>query len=46
LIGDDLRLPNQGNGHEAHGNHTKDENEADVGLVNGKVEDAAKPSHG
>ena len=45
LVGDNLRLPYQGNGHTAHGNNAKDENEADVGLVSRKAEDAPKPSH-
>ena len=46
LVGDDLRLPYQSNGHEAHGDNAKDENEANVGLVNRKAENAAKPKHG
>src|SRR6266851_566813 len=45
LIGNDLGLPDQGDGHEAQGNNTKDENEANVGLVSRKPESAAKPSH-
>jgi len=45
LAGNDLRLPDQRNGHEAHGNNAKHENEADVGLVSGKTQ-TAKPSHG
>jgi len=46
LVGDDLRLPYQSNGHEAHGDNAKDENEANVGLVSRKAENAAKPKHG
>src|SRR4029077_8857439 len=46
LVGDDLRLPHQSNGHEAHGNHAKDENDADGGLLSGKAKNAPKPSHG
>src|SRR5260370_16278142 len=46
LVGNDLRLPYQGNGNEAHEHNGKDENDDDVGLVNGEAEDAAKPSHG
>ena len=46
LVGNDLRLPDQSNGHEAHGDNAKDENEANVGLVSRKAENAAKPKHG
>src|SRR6202158_3796946 len=46
LVGDDLRLPYQSYGHEAHGDNAKDENEANVGLVSRKAENAAKPNHG
>ena len=46
LIGNDLGLPYQGNGHEAHKKNGKDENDDNVRLVNRKAEDAAKPSHG
>jgi hypothetical protein len=46
LIGNDLCLPYQGNGHEAHKKNGKDENDNNIGLVNRKAEDAAKPSHG
>jgi len=46
LVGDNLRLPDQSNGHEAHGDDAKDENEANVGLVSRKAQNAAKPSHG
>src|SRR5690348_7846299 len=46
LIGNDLCLPYQDNGHEAHKNDGKDENDNNIGLVNRKAEDAAKPSHG
>jgi hypothetical protein len=46
LVGNNLGLPDQGNGHATHGNDTKNENETDVGLVSGKAENAPKPSHG
>ena len=46
LAGNDLRLPDQSNGHAAHGNKAKNEYEADVGLVGGKAQNTAKPSHG
>jgi hypothetical protein len=46
LIGDDLRLPDEGDGHDAHGKDAKDQNEADMGFLNGKPESAAKPHHG
>src|SRR5260370_22439191 len=46
LVSNDLRLPDKSNGQKAHGNNAKDENEADIGFVSGKVENAAKPSHG
>ena len=46
LIGNDLCLPYQGNRHEAHKKNGKDENDNNIGLVNRKAEDAAKPSHG
>jgi len=45
LVGNDLRLPYQGNGHAAHADNTKDEDEADAGLLSGKAENALKPSH-
>jgi len=46
LIGNDLRLPDKGDGHEAHGDDAKNENQPNVGLLNGKTKDASKPSHG
>ena len=46
LIGDNLRLPDERDGHEAHGNDTQNEDEADVGLLSGKPEYALKPCHG
>src|SRR5216684_4135658 len=46
LIGDDLRLPDEGNGHEAHGDDAEDEEEADIGLLSGKPKYTPKPSHG
>src|SRR5207245_11000292 len=45
LIGNDLCLPYQSNRHEAHKKNGKDENDNNIGLVNRKAEDAAKPSH-
>src|SRR5260370_27945432 len=45
LIVNDLRLPYQGNGHEAHRNNAKAESDADDGLVSRKAENAAKPRH-
>ena len=46
LVGDDLRLPDQRDGHAAHGDDTKDQNKADAGFLGGKVEHALEPSHG
>ena len=46
LIGDDLRLPDEGNGHEAHGDDAEDEDEADIGLLSGKPKYTPKPGHG
>ena len=46
LVGNDLRLPHQRDGHAAHGDHAQDQNNPDAGLVSGKVEQALKPSHG
>ncbi len=46
LAGNDLRLPYQGDGHEAQGKNAKSENEVDGGLVSRKAENAPKPSHG
>jgi hypothetical protein len=45
LVGNDLRLPDQTNGHKAHGNNAKHENETDLGLLSGDTANAAKPSH-
>lgn len=45
LAGNDLRLPDQGNGHQAHGNNAKHKNEDDFGLVDRKGEGAPKPRH-
>jgi hypothetical protein len=46
LVRDDLGLPNEGDGHEAHGDDTKDKNKADVGLGSGKAKSAMEPEHG
>ena len=46
LVGDDLCLPDQSDGHAAHGDDAQDQNDADAGLVSGKVKNALKPSHG
>ena len=46
LAGNDLRLPDQGNGHKAHGNNAEDEDDTDVGLLSGKPKCTPKPSHG
>ena len=46
LVGDNLSLPDQRDGHAAHGDDTKEENKADAGFLGGKVEHALKPSHG
>src|SRR5439155_24421462 len=46
LIGNDLGLPYQGNGHETHKKNGKDENDDNVRRVNKEAEDAAKPSQG
>jgi len=36
LVGDNLRLPDKRDGHEAHGDDTQNEDEADAGLLSGK----------
>src|SRR5580704_16335326 len=41
LVGDNLRLPDKGDGHEAHGDNTNNENQSDVGLLSGKTKDAS-----
>jgi hypothetical protein len=46
LVGDNLRLPDQSNRHEAHGDDAQDENESDVGFGSGKPKNATKPGHG
>jgi hypothetical protein len=46
LVGDDLSLPNERNGHEAHADDAEYKNESNRGLLGGKVKDAAKPGHG
>ena len=35
LAGNDLRLPDERNGHEAHGDDAENQDEADIGLLNG-----------
>ena len=46
LIGDDLRLPDERDRHEAHGYDAEDEDEADIGLLSGKPKYTPEPSHG
>jgi len=46
LVGDDLRLPYQGNGHGAHDYEAKDQSDADVRLANLTPKNAANPFHG
>jgi len=46
LIGDDLRLPDERDRHEAHSDDAEDEDEADIGLLSGKPKYTPKPSHG
>src|SRR5713101_1133954 len=46
LVGDNLRLPDERNGHEAHGDDAEDEDETDVGLLSGEPKCMPKPSHG
>jgi hypothetical protein len=46
LVGNDLRLPDKGNGHEGHGDDAKNKNQSDIGLLSGKVKNASKPGHG
>jgi len=46
LAGNDLRLPDQGNGHHAQGNNAKHENEGNFGFVDRKGEGTPKPRHG
>ena|ERR1700674_826617 len=45
LVGNDLGLPDQSDGHETHGNNAKHENETDLGLMSGDAANSAKPSH-
>ena len=46
LIGNDLSLPEKRDGHEAHGDNAKNENEANAGLVSREAENAPKPIYG
>lgn len=46
LVGDDLCLPHERNGHEAHADDAKYQNKSNLRLLGGKVKDAAKPGHG
>src|SRR5215469_14871749 len=46
LVGNDLRLPDQGNGHSAHDYEAKNQGEADMRLANLTPKDAANPFHG
>lgn len=46
LAGNDLRLPDQGDGQQAHGNNAKHKNEDDFRLMDGKGEGTPKPRHG
>ena len=46
LVGDDLRLPDERDRHEAHGDDAKNKNESNVGLRSREAENTSKPSHG
>ena len=46
LVGDNLRLPNERDRHEAHGDDAEDEDETEVGLLSGEPKCTPKPSHG
>jgi len=46
LGGDDLRLPNQGCGEEAHGHRRQREHDRDLGFACGNTKGAGQPSHG
>lgn len=46
LAGDNLCLPDQGDGHQAHGNNAKHQDEDDFRLMDGKGEGTPKPRHG
>ena len=46
LVGDDLRLPDESHGHEAHGDDAQYKNKSDVGFGSGKAKNATKPGHG
>jgi hypothetical protein len=45
LVRDDLGLPDEGDGHETHGENAENQYEADIGLVSGNVKNAPKPCH-
>jgi len=45
LLGDDLGLPYQGDGHNAHGENAERENQAHLGFRGGDMEDATHPGH-
>jgi len=46
LIGDDLCLPDKGNGHGAHGEKTEDQSNTEVRLANLNAKEAANLMHG
>jgi len=45
LVGDDLRLPDDGDGHEAHQENADSEGEVGVGLASREAKGANEPSH-
>ena len=45
LMSNDLRLPNEGNGHQAHRQDAKCEHDSDVRFVGGDTKGPVKPGH-
>ena len=45
LVGDNLSLPNNCDGQEAHGDHAEDENDVDEGFLDWKPKGAPNPRH-
>jgi len=45
LVGDDLRLPHQDDGHDAHSEDAEAEDDAGLRLCSGHVQHTANPFH-
>src|SRR5712692_2624250 len=46
LAGDDLGLPDEADGHDAHGDGAKSEDKTHLRFGSGKTKEANQPSHG